>query len=436
MANCDENLSKDQLAVVLLNFISDKYKDIKVALEYGRDELTLDVITNVLRNKALEIKAESSNSHTGTSFLIKEKSFEKPTQNFKVSKANKRWVDRSKTKNNAKGVFGKHNLGDFGSCEHCILGKQAKLPFQSGIHKSKQGLEYLHADLWGLASEYGIMRHKTVLHTPQQNGMAERMNRTVLNKVRCMLLSSGLPKIFWGEAVKTAAYLINRSPTSALNFAVPEYVWSNSPVNYSYQKVFGCTAHAHQNIGKLEPRSLKCVFLGYDKRVQFEKGYRVIIRNDVIFNESLMPCLEGKENDLTEKDVQIEVKPSYKENENEEHVILPETEIETKHVEEDDSAALPFDEYQLTRDREGRQIRLSTRFDSDAFYVTIKCLLALVTQFKWELDQLDVKTAFMYRKLDEIIYIRQPVGFEEDLKEANMILACTAKVVELKTHYI
>ncbi|XP_022897510.1 uncharacterized protein LOC111411188 [Olea europaea var. sylvestris] len=336
LAIFDEKLSKDQLAIVLLNSISDKYKDIKVALEYGRDELTLDVITNALRNKALEIKVESSNSHTGTRHIkilrgndlvtlapkrhglyclnakpllgltasvLSEKFTLAKLWHERLGYIGKKGLDILQSKD----VFRKHNLGDFGSCEHCILGKRAKLPFQSGIHKSKQRLEYLHADLWGPASISTL-------------------------------------------TVKTTAYLINRSPISALNFAVPEYVSSNSPVNYSCLKIFGCAAYTHQNV-----------------------GYRVIIRKDVVFNESLMPCLEGKENALTDKDVQIEVEPSCsnqnmsvtiaEENENEEAIILPETE----HVEEVDSAALPLDEYQLTRDRERRQIRPSTRFDSNTF---------------------------------------------------------------------
>lgn len=56
-------------------------------------------------------------------------------------------------------------------------------------------------------------------HTPRQNGLAERINRTILNKDRCMLLSYDLSKLFWGETTKTAS-LINRSPTSAINFKI------------------------------------------------------------------------------------------------------------------------------------------------------------------------------------------------------------------------
>lgn len=66
-------------------------------------------------------------------------------------------------------------------------------------------------------------------------------------------LSSGLPKLFQVEDVKIAAYLVNRTLTSALNFDVSESVWSKIPANCSHLKVFDCATYAHQSIGKLEP---------------------------------------------------------------------------------------------------------------------------------------------------------------------------------------
>ena len=59
------------------------------------------------------------------------------------------------------------------------------------------------------------------MYTPQQNGITERMNRTLLDKVRCMIVSFGLPKCFWGEAVSTAAYLVNRSHSRDLDLKIP-----------------------------------------------------------------------------------------------------------------------------------------------------------------------------------------------------------------------
>ena len=109
-------------------------------------------------------------------------------------------------------------------------------------------------------------------YTPQQNGVAERMNRTLLERVRCMLLPTGLSKRFWGEALMTATYLINRSPCVPLGGKCPEVVFSNKSLNLNHLRVFGCAAFAHHAGDKLDSRSKKCVFLGYPEGV---RGYRL-----------------------------------------------------------------------------------------------------------------------------------------------------------------
>ncbi|CAH9109831.1 unnamed protein product [Cuscuta epithymum] len=67
---------------------------------------------------------------------------------------------------------------------------------------------------------------KTTKGTPQHNGIAERMNRTLNERARCMRLKSGLPKMFWADAVNTATFLINRSPTISLENGIPEERWT------------------------------------------------------------------------------------------------------------------------------------------------------------------------------------------------------------------
>ena len=64
--------------------------------------------------------------------------------------------------------------------------------------RTDNGLEFINDEFNELCIKYGIQRHKTVARTPQQNGVAERMNRTLLNKVRCLLIQSGLPKKILG----------------------------------------------------------------------------------------------------------------------------------------------------------------------------------------------------------------------------------------------
>lgn len=65
----------------------------------------------------------------------------------------------------------------------------------------------------------------TCSYTPQQNGVAERMNMTIMEKVRCLLSESGLEEKFWAEAAATSVYLINRTPSSANDFNIPEELW-------------------------------------------------------------------------------------------------------------------------------------------------------------------------------------------------------------------
>lgn len=63
--------------------------------------------------------------------------------------------------------------------------------------RTNNGLEFCNAQFTSFSAQNGISRHRTCFDTPQQNGVAERMNRTILNKVRCLLAKSGLPKSFW-----------------------------------------------------------------------------------------------------------------------------------------------------------------------------------------------------------------------------------------------
>ena len=109
--------------------------------------------------------------------------------------------------------------------------------------RTDNGLEFCNNEFNEFCANEGIARHRTVRHTPQQNGVAERMNRTLLERARCMLSNAGLPKQFWAEAVNTACYLVNRSSSTAIDCKTPEEMWSGSTANYSILRVFGCPAY-------------------------------------------------------------------------------------------------------------------------------------------------------------------------------------------------
>lgn len=169
--------------------------------------------------------------------------------------------------------------------------------------RTDNGLEYLSKEFDLFCKEKGVRRHRTVPANPQQNGVAERMNRTLLERVRCLLSSSGVSKQFWAEAVCTAGHLINKCPASGIGGAIPDERWYGGKSDYIRLRPFGCKAIAHQKQGKLSARALQCIMLGYQKGV---KGYRlwcmepgnqkILVSRDVIFIEDKMHFLskEGK----------------------------------------------------------------------------------------------------------------------------------------------
>ena len=119
--------------------------------------------------------------------------------------------------------------------------------------------------------EKGIVHQSSCVDTPQQNGLAERKNKHLLEVARSLHCTNQVPKYLWGEAVLTATYLTNRTPNKVLSFETPFDVFRKFyPTNRLSSslplKIFGCTTFVHihsHNQGQLEPRATKCVFVGY-----------------------------------------------------------------------------------------------------------------------------------------------------------------------------
>ena len=137
------------------------------------------------------------------------------------------------------------------------------------------------------------MHEKTVPGTPRHNGVVERMNRTIIEKVRCMLKLAKLPKSFWGEAINTVVYLINISPLVPLDFDILQLVWIGKDVPYSHLKVFGCKAFMHvpkEQRSKLDDKATLCIFIGYgdeefDYRLWGSEKQKIVKSRDVMFHE-------------------------------------------------------------------------------------------------------------------------------------------------------
>ena len=112
-----------------------------------------------------------------------------------------------------------------------------------------------------------IVSQLTPPGTPQRNGVSERRNRTLLDMVRSMMSLTDLPLSFWGYALETAAFTLNRAPSKSVG-TTPYELWFGKKPKLSFLKVWGCDAYVKKlQPDKLEPKSEKCVFIGYPKRL-------------------------------------------------------------------------------------------------------------------------------------------------------------------------
>ena len=159
------------------------------------------------------------------------------------------------------------------------------------------GKEYTSNEFENYLCQHGIKHQTIVPYNPQQNGVAERMNSTILNMVRSMVFFKYVKLMFWADVVLCVIYVKNRFPSSAIRNKTPYEMWYGHIPSVNHLRVFGSTCYAlipklHRN--KLGARSGKCVFLGHSNT---SKAYRLydkvnkkfVVSIDVIFLESSKP---------------------------------------------------------------------------------------------------------------------------------------------------
>ncbi|RVW89893.1 Retrovirus-related Pol polyprotein from transposon TNT 1-94 [Vitis vinifera] len=160
--------------------------------------------------------------------------------------------------------------------------------------RTDSGGEYLSTEFQAFLASKGIIHQRSCPSTPQQNGVAERKNRHLLDVVRTLLLESSVPSMFWVEALKTATHLINRLPSQVLHMESPYFRLFAKQPSYDHLRIFGCVCFVHlppHERHKLSAQSVRCAFLGYN---MCQKGFvcydptlhRTRISRNVIFFEN------------------------------------------------------------------------------------------------------------------------------------------------------
>ena len=163
-----------------------------------------------------------------------------------------------------------------------------------------RGGEFISTAFKDYYEKEGMKRFLTAPFSPQQNGVVERRNRTVVEMARCMLKSKEMPAKFWEEAVKTAVYILNRSPTKGVADGAPYQAWFDKIPKVHHFKIFGCLVHAkntYSHLPKLVDRSVKTIMSGYEDGT---KAYilldpqknKIMVSRDVLFEEEKKWCWE------------------------------------------------------------------------------------------------------------------------------------------------
>lgn len=192
------------------------------------------------------------------------------------------WVYMLKSKNEALNCFKKFKL---------LVENASKKRIQ--VFRTDRGGEFCSNAFESCCEQAGILRHYTAPYTPQQNGVVERRNRTVMAMTRSLLKERGVPAKFWGEAVRHSVYLLNKLPTRALSDITPYQAWFGQKPSVESLKVFGCLAYMKVPsplTRKLDDRSSLLVHFGREPGTKAYRLYdpilgRIHVSRDVTFIE-------------------------------------------------------------------------------------------------------------------------------------------------------
>uniref|UniRef100_A0A2N9F9A0 CCHC-type domain-containing protein n=1 Tax=Fagus sylvatica TaxID=28930 RepID=A0A2N9F9A0_FAGSY len=377
-------------------------------------------------------------------------------------------------------------------------GKQCRVQFKTVTHMTKGILDYVNSNIWGpvrtpskggaqyfmsFLDDYSrkawvyFLKNKSEAFAKFKIWKAEVENQTGRKikclrtdngteyrdgdflkfceeheTARCLRLNAELPKIFWAEAVDMAYYIINRSPRVAFDGKVVEEVWTGQEVDYFFIRIFGCLAYVHisgEDKSKLDPKSKKCIFLGFKKGV---KGYKlwdpvaqkVVISRDVVFDKKSMTKAFKEEksqavesiNNIDRLMVQVELDELESQSDEEPHsndqerdstrsdrpkrnkrpLVRTSKRKETYRLQvgiQEEGSSIKKRRGKIQGTISSKGIDYDEVFSPVVRHTSIRAVLALVANQDLKLEQLDVKMAFLHGNLEEEIFMVQPEGFKQ-----------------------
>ena len=142
--------------------------------------------------------------------------------------------------------------------------------------RDDRGGEYISNDFSNFCSEHGIIHEFTPPYSPQSNGVAERKNQSLTDLVNALLESAGMPKMWWGEAILTVNFVLNRVITKRSDIT-PYEAWRGRKPNVNFLRTWGCLVKVNipkPKKRKLGPKTVDCIFIGY---AQNSPAYRFLV---------------------------------------------------------------------------------------------------------------------------------------------------------------
>ncbi|GJR39320.1 retrovirus-related pol polyprotein from transposon TNT 1-94 [Tanacetum coccineum] len=258
---------------------------------------------------------------------------------------------------------------------------QRNLQAQVITVRTDRGTEFLNKTLHAYFKEEGIEHQTSTPRTPEQNGVVERRNRTLVEAARTMLSASKLPLSFWAEAVATACYTQNRSIIISTHEKTAYHIINDRKPSIKHLHIFGCTCYITrdgENLDKMKEKGDPCVMVGYSTQ---SKGYRVYNKRTRLIVESIhIKFDEIKE--MTSVHNSSDLAPQRQ---------MVSAENNTSGPEE----GIDFEE----------------SFAPVARLEAVQIFVAYAAYKSFPIYQMDVKMAFLNGLMKEEVYVAQPEGF-------------------------
>ncbi|GJY06414.1 copia protein, partial [Tanacetum coccineum] len=287
-----------------------------------------------------------------------------------------------------------------------------------GVTEKKGAASSSHAGIVNVACSSlfmskGILHQKSMVYTPQQNGVVERKHRHLLDTARAIRLHANLPIKFWGDCVLAATYLINKMPMEILEWKSPYEKLFGKPPLYDHLRVIGCLCYVAVTTprkDKFDNKGIKCVLLGYPLN---QKGYKLIILRQKKFLTAGMLFLRGvfflSRTTKAEPSLPTSVFPTFRgefRNENspnlnspDPHAVIPNTPIlpETNNGDSVSStSSIPHDKNPNPSERVRRSTRQATRH---VWYKQAMRHLGWIQAMNKELEALEKNNTWTFTEL-------------------------------------